>query len=44
MSENPIGRLENLNCVKVEPTNASTITKLTLKKLLNSIFFFTVVF
>ena len=44
MSETPIGRSENLNCVKADPSNANAITKLTPKKLLNSIFFFTVLF
>ena len=43
-SETPIGRLENLTCVKVEPTIANAIIVLTLNKLLNSKFIFTDLF
>ena len=44
ISETPIGRPENLTCVKVEPTNASAITRLTLNKLLKSKSIFTCFF
>ena len=40
-SETPIGRLENLVCVKVELTNAIAIIALTLNRLLNLRFVFT---
>ena len=44
MTETPRGSPANLNCVKVEPTNANAIIALKLNKLLNSKLIFTDLF